>query len=110
QCINLSRELQDAGVITPEALDKRAHQSGSRLTFAQTFPTGNHAMWLYYWLASQGIHPLDDVTSVVVPPTQMAQHLQAGRIDGFCVGEPWGASAVQQQLGFTMATSQAIWP
>ena len=110
QCINLSRELQQAGVITPEALDKRAHQSGSKLTFAQTFPTGNHAMWLYYWLASQGIHPLDDVNSVVVPPTQMAQHLQAGRIDGFCVGEPWGASAVQQQLGFTMATSQSIWP
>jgi len=21
-------------------------------TFAQTFPTGTHAMWLYYWLAS----------------------------------------------------------
>ena len=23
-----------------------------RLTFAQTFPTGTHAMWLYYWLAA----------------------------------------------------------
>lgn len=110
QCINLSRGLQESGVITPEALDKRVHQSGPKLTFAQTFPTGNHAMWLYYWLASQGIHPLEDVNSVVVPPPQMVQHLQAGRIDGFCVGEPWGASAVNQQLGFTMATSQAIWP
>jgi len=110
QSINLSRPLQEAGVITPEALDRRAHQSGPKLTFAQTFPTGNHAMWLYYWLASQGIHPLHDVTSVVVPPPQMVAHLQAGRIDGFCVGEPWGASAVQRQLGFTFATSQAIWP
>lgn len=110
QCINLSRPLQDAGVVTPEALDRRAHQSGSKLTFAQTFPTGNHAMWLYYWLASQGIHPLEDVNSVVVPPPQMVEHLQAGRIDGFCVGEPWGASAVSRELGFTMATSQAIWP
>ncbi|MEE5066911.1 CmpA/NrtA family ABC transporter substrate-binding protein [Pseudomonas alliivorans] len=110
QCINLSRGLQDSGVITPEALDKRVHQSGPKLTFAQTFPTGNHAMWLYYWLASQGIHPLDDVNSVVVPPPQMVQHLQAGRIDGFCVGEPWAASAVRQELGFSMATSQTIWP
>jgi nitrate/nitrite transport system substrate-binding protein len=67
-------------------------------------------MWLYYWLASQGIHPLNDVDSVVVPPPQMVAHLEAGRIDGFCVGEPWGASAVAQELGFTMATSQAIWP
>jgi nitrate/nitrite transport system substrate-binding protein len=67
-------------------------------------------MWLYYWLASQGIHPLQDVDSVVVPPPQMVAHLQAGRIDGFCVGEPWAASAVQQDLGFTLATSQSIWP
>lgn len=110
QCISLSRDLKEAGVVTPEALDRRAHQSGPKLTFAQTFPTGNHAMWLYYWLASQGIHPLEDVNSVVVPPPQMVEHLKAGRIDGCCVGEPWGASAVAQELGFTMATSQAIWP
>ncbi|SEI49197.1 CmpA/NrtA family ABC transporter substrate-binding protein [Pseudomonas sp. NFR16] len=110
QSINLSRALQDAGVITPEALDRWTHQSDSKLTFAQTFPTGNHALWLYYWLASQGIHPLRDVDSVVVPPLQMVEHLQAGRIDGFCVGEPWGAKAVSQNLGFTLATTQAIWP
>src|SRR6195952_3871732 len=110
QSINLSRDLQLAGVTTPEALDRRTHQSDTKLTFAQTFPTGNHAMWLYYWLARQGIHPLQDVDSVVVPPPQMVEHLRAGRIDGFCVGEPWGASAVSQDLGFTLATTQAIWP
>ncbi|WP_297841533.1 CmpA/NrtA family ABC transporter substrate-binding protein [Pseudomonas sp.] len=110
QSINLSKALQDANVTSPEALDRRVQHSSSKLTFAQTFPTGNHAMWLYYWLASQGIHPLNDVDSVVVPPSRMVAHLQAGRIDGFCVGEPWGSSAVNQRLGFTLATSQAIWP
>ena len=110
QSINLSHELQQQGVVTPEALDRHVHQSRTKLTFAQTFPTGTHAMWLYYWLASQGIHPLQDVDSVVVPPPQMVAHLQAGRIDGFCVGEPWSASAVVQKQGFTLATSQAIWP
>ncbi|MEA9975898.1 MULTISPECIES: CmpA/NrtA family ABC transporter substrate-binding protein [unclassified Pseudomonas] len=110
QSINLSKALKEARVVSPDALDKRVHQSRTKLTFAQTFPTGNHAMWLYYWLASQGIHPLNDVDSVVVPPSQMVAHLQAGRIDGFCVGEPWGASAVNQGLGFTLATTQAIWP
>jgi ABC-type nitrate/sulfonate/bicarbonate transport system substrate-binding protein len=110
QSINLSKALQDANVTSPEALDRRVHQSRTKLTFAQTFPTGTHAMWLYYWLASQGIHPLNDVNSVVVPPPQMVAHLQAGRIDGFCVGEPWCASAVNQELGFTLATTQAIWP
>ncbi|AZD14833.1 CmpA/NrtA family ABC transporter substrate-binding protein [Pseudomonas chlororaphis] len=110
QSINLSRELQALNVTTPEALHLHVHQSRARLTFAQTFPTGTHAMWLYYWLAAQGIHPLQDVDSVVVPPPQMVAHLQAGRIDGFCVGEPWSASAVNQNLGFTLATSQSIWP
>ena len=110
QGINLSHGLQQQGVITPEALKRHVHQSRTKLTFAQTFPTGTHAMWLYYWLASQGIHPLQDVNSVVVPPPQMVAHLQAGRIDGLCVGEPWCASAVQQNQGFTLATSQAIWP
>jgi nitrate/nitrite transport system substrate-binding protein len=110
QSINLSHGLQALGVTSPEALDRHVHQSRPKLTFAQTFPTGTHAMWLYYWLASQGIHPLQDVDSVVVPPPQMVAHLQAGRIDGFCVGEPWAASAVQQNLGFTMATSQTLWP
>jgi nitrate/nitrite transport system substrate-binding protein len=110
QSINLSHGLQQQGVVTPEALDRHVHQSRTKLTFAQTFPTGTHAMWLYYWLASQGIHPLQDVDSVVVPPPQMVAHLQAGRIDGFCVGEPWSASAVAQHQGFTLATTQAIWP
>ena len=110
QSINLSRGLQALGVTSPEALDRHVHQIRTKLTFAQTFPTGTHAMWLYYWLASQGIHPLQDVDSVVVPPPQMVAHLQAGRIDGLCVGEPWSASAVQQGLGFTMATTQTLWP
>ncbi|EPL03704.1 CmpA/NrtA family ABC transporter substrate-binding protein [Pseudomonas sp. CF161] len=110
QSINLSRELQGLQVTSPEALYQHVHQRRAKLTFAQTFPTGTHAMWLYYWLASQGIHPLQDVDSVVVPPPQMVAHLHAGRIDGFCVGEPWSASAVRQDQGFTLATTQAIWP
>lgn len=110
QGINLSAGMQQAGVTDGEALKARAHQGGAKLRLAQTFPTGTHAMWLYYWLAAKGIHPLRDVDSVVVPPSLMLQHLQAGRIDGFCAGEPWGASAIESDQGFTLATSQSIWP
>ncbi|UVE19464.1 ABC transporter substrate-binding protein [Pseudomonas sp. LS44] len=109
QAINLSQALKAAGVTNRKALAKHVHQNGAKLTFAQTFPTGTHAMWLYYWLASQGIHPLDDVATVVVPPPQMVAHLQAGRIDGFCAGGPWGALAIEEGQGFTLATSQMIW-
>lgn len=109
QAINLSEPLKQAGVTSAEALASRARQSGAKLTFAQTFPTGTHAMWLYYWLAAQGIHPLEDVNTVVVPPSQMVAHLKAARIDGFCAGGPWGALAVEEHQGFTLATSQMIW-
>jgi len=106
QSINLSQPLKTAGVSTAEALAQHVRQNSAKLTLAQTFPTGTHALWLYYWLASQGIHPVEDVNTVVVPPSQMVAHLQAGRIDGFCVGEPWGAQAIEEN----MATSQSIWP
>ena len=32
----------------------------------------------------------------VLPPSQMVAYLQAGRIDGFCAGEPWGAQAIAE--------------
>ncbi|MNZ33276.1 Nitrate transport protein NrtA precursor [compost metagenome] len=110
QAINLSAPLMRDGVTDAEALRRHVHQDGARLTLAHTFPTGTHALWLYYWLASHGIHPLRDVNTLVVPPSQMVAHLRAGRIDGFCAGSPWGALAIEEDMGFTLATSQTIWP
>ncbi|WP_417780352.1 CmpA/NrtA family ABC transporter substrate-binding protein [Stutzerimonas xanthomarina] len=109
QSISLSRELKAVGVTDPDTLSRCVRQSGAKLTFAQTFPTGTHALWLYYWLAAYGIHPLADVRTVVVPPSQMVANLRARRIDGFCAGEPWGAHAIAEDMGFTIATSQSIW-
>src|SRR5688572_22622285 len=56
QAINLSEQLKRNGVTDGEALNAYVHQSSAKLTFAQTFPTGTHSMWLSYWLASHGIH------------------------------------------------------
>lgn len=110
QSINLSAPLMRDGVTCAEALQQHVRQNGAPLTLAHTFPTGTHALWLYYWLASHGIHPLRDVRTLVVPPAQMVEHLRGGRIDGFCAGGPWGALAVDEGMGFTLATSQQIWP
>lgn len=109
QSISLSRELKEAGVLNSDALGRCVRESGANITLAQTFPTGTHALWLYYWLAAAGIHPLKDVRTLVVPPSQMVAHLRARRIDGFCAGEPWGAQAIAEDMGFTIATSQSIW-
>jgi nitrate/nitrite transport system substrate-binding protein len=78
-------------------------------TFAQTFPTGTHAMWLYYWLANYGINPFKDAKITTVPPPQMVANMRSGNMDGFCVGEPWNARAIIDDVGFTAITTQAIW-
>jgi ABC-type nitrate/sulfonate/bicarbonate transport system substrate-binding protein len=110
QAITLSRALAAQGVGDLAALATQVRRGGRRLTFAHTFPTGNHAMFLYYWLAAGGIDPLRDVQMATVPPGQMAANMAAGHMDGFCAGEPWSARAALDGSGFTAATSQDIWP
>ena len=113
QGITLSRRLAQQGAVdgaSLAALLRSAPAGQPGLTFAQTFPTGTHAMWLNYWLAAHGIDPLRDVRTVSVPPAQMVASLAAGNMDGFCAGEPWGHRAVMDGIGVTAATSQQIWP
>ncbi|MFG0721147.1 CmpA/NrtA family ABC transporter substrate-binding protein [Pseudomonas sp. GLN_6] len=110
QAITLSKQLKEAGVTNGAQLAEHVKKGGNPLTFAQTFPTGTHAMWLYYWLASLGINPMSDVKTIVVPPPQMVANMRVGNMDGFCVGEPWGARAIADKIGFTAVTTQQIWP
>ncbi len=110
QAITLSRRLSAAGVTSGERLRTWLQFHPGEHLFAQTFPTGNHALWLNYWLAAQGIDPLRDVQSTVIPPMRMVAHLAAGEILGFCAGGPWNAHAIDRRAGFTVATSQEIWP
>lgn len=111
QAITLSAELQAQGITDAPALKKKiAGEAPGALTFAHTFPTGTHAMWLFYWLASAEIHPFSDIRTVVVPPPQMVMNMRIGNMSGFCVGEPWNARAINDRIGFTATTSQAIWP
>jgi nitrate/nitrite transport system substrate-binding protein len=110
QAITLSRALARQGVTDLGTLAAAMRKGGRRYTFAHTFPTGNHALFLYYWLAAGGIDPVRDAQVVTVPPSQMAVNLAAGHMDGFCAGEPWSARAQLDGSGFTVATSQDIWP
>ena len=57
QAITLSKKLADKGAVDLPGLAKLMEAEKREYTFAQTFPTGTHAMWLYYWLASGGIDP-----------------------------------------------------
>ena len=109
QAITLSNQLKDKGVTNGESLKKLLDSEKRDYTFAQTFPTGTHAMWLYYWLANYGIDPFKDVKNITVPPPQMVANMRVGNMDGFCVGEPWNNRAIADKIGFTAATTQDIW-
>ena len=109
QAITLSSQLKAKGAVDGPSLRKLIDTEKREYTFAQTFPTGTHAMWIYYWLAANGIHPFNDVKSIVVPPPQMVANMRVGNMDGFCVGEPWGARAIADGIGYTCVTTQDIW-
>ena len=109
QGITLSTQLADKGVKDGKSLKRVMANENRDFTFAQTFPTGTHAMWLNYWLAANGINPVKDVKNIVVPPPQMVANMRIGNMDGYCVGEPWNAKAVIDKLGFTVSTTQDIW-
>jgi nitrate/nitrite transport system substrate-binding protein len=92
-----------------KALVMDAKAKGSPMTFAMTFPPGTHAMWMRYWLGAGGINPDKDVALIVVPPAQMVANMKIGKMDGFCVGEPWNARTIADGIGFTALNTQDIW-
>ncbi len=110
QAITLAAQMKDKGASDGAGLKKVVAASApGTYTFAQTFPTGTHAMWLYYWLAAHDIHPFQDVKAIVVPPPQMVANARVGNMHGFCVGEPWNQRAIIDKVGFTAVTTQEIW-
>jgi nitrate/nitrite transport system substrate-binding protein len=109
QAITLSAKLREKGVTDGRSLKALIDKEKRDYTFAQTFPTGTHAMWLYYWLAAQGINPFTDVKTITVPPPQMVANMRVGNMDGFCVGEPWNYRSIVDKIGFTAETTQGIW-
>ena len=109
QAISLSNQLRAKGAVDGASLAALIKKEPREYTFAQTFPTGTHAMWLYYWLGAYGVNPFTEVKNITVPPPQMIANMRVGNMDGFCVGEPWNARAIRDNVGFTAVTSQDVW-
>ena len=109
QAITLSKKLAEKGAVDGASLAKLMKTEKREYTFAQTFPTGTHAMWLYYWMAANGIDPIKDAKVITVPPPQMVANMRVGNMDGFSVGEPWNHRAIIDGIGVTAVTSQDVW-
>ncbi|KJS07043.1 MAG: nitrate ABC transporter substrate-binding protein [Gammaproteobacteria bacterium BRH_c0] len=96
---------------------------GKPFNMGMVFPVSTHNYELRYWLAGGGIHPgyyapkTGDVTGQinadallsVTPPPQMPATMEAGTINGYCVGEPWNQQAVFKDIGVPVITDYEIW-
>ncbi len=113
QCISVANTYKDLKVDTKSASLKdafaKAKSEGKDVKCAVTFPGGTHDLWMRYWLAAGGIDPDKDVSTIVVPPPQMVANMKVGSMEAFCVGEPWNAQLVAQNLGYTALTTGELW-
>ncbi|WP_171091879.1 MULTISPECIES: ABC transporter substrate-binding protein [unclassified Ruegeria] len=85
-----------------------AKAAGDVLVFGVPFPFSMHVELLRYWVAGTGLAS-KQVEIRTVPPPLMAQALAGGEIDAFCVGEPWGSFAVDDNVGALLLPGKAIW-
>ncbi len=106
QAISLSKDYAAVGYGDVEKA--RAAFVGKTPTLAGTFPGGTHDTWLRYWLKAAKVD-FNAVKIITIPPPQMVANMKVDAMDGFCVGEPWGAQAVAQGVGFTHINTQDIW-
>ncbi|XAT59809.1 nitrate ABC transporter substrate-binding protein [Rhodobacteraceae bacterium Araon29] len=94
---------------------------GEPFNMGMVFPVSTHNYELRYWLAAGGINPgyyspdnisgqiAADVFLSVTPPPQMPATLEAGTINGYCVGEPWNQQAVFKGIGVPVITDYQLW-
>jgi nitrate/nitrite transport system substrate-binding protein len=99
----------------------RFKRDGKPFRMAMVFPVSTHNYELRYWLAAGGLHPGfyspndvsgqigADVQLSVTPPPQMPATLEAGTINGYCVGEPWNQQAILRGIGVPVITDYEIW-
>ncbi len=81
--------------LAAEAWARKA--AGRALRFGVVHRYSSHNYMLRYWLAACGIRPDEDVEIATVSPPFVADAMEAGEIDGACVGEPWNSATVARE-------------
>lgn len=107
QAITLAKEFASVGY-GDLAKAKALIEGKDAPALAMTFPGGTHDLWLRYWLMATKADR-SKIKISPVPPPQMVQNMSVGNIQGYCVGEPWNAVAVKQDIGFTHLATQDLW-
>ncbi|MBF6057107.1 CmpA/NrtA family ABC transporter substrate-binding protein [Thiomicrorhabdus heinhorstiae] len=101
---------------------KSYKDAGKPFKMGMVFPVSTHNYELRYWLAAGGLNPgyyapdkgdtsgtlKADVLLSVTPPPQMPATMEAGTIEGYCVGEPWNQQAVFKGIGVPVISDNSI--
>lgn len=98
------------GAALKRLIESDRRRGAPRRVFAHVFPFSTHHYVLAQWLEAAGIDPERDVSLVVIPPPLMVKMLREGRIDGYCVGAPWGAAAESERIGRRIVATHRIRP
>lgn len=107
--ITLSNRIDPSRAGRGEWLADWLRETGSTrrrpFTMAATHRFSSHHILLHTWLKLHGLEIPGDVEIVFLAPPMMPGQLRDGKIDGYCVGEPWNAEAIQQGVGWCPVTS-----
>ena len=105
----LSRLLLDLGLKDPASLRNWLDGRDRPLTLAVPQRRGIAELLLRHWFRQGGIDLERQLNFVALSPTLMVGALRTEAIDGFCAGRYRVAEAVQDRLGWVMATDLEIW-
>lgn len=98
------------GLALRRVIERDRKRGRDQRVFAHVFPFSTHHYLLRDWLAAAGVDPDRDVRLVVIPPAQVLQQLRERRIDGYCVGAPWGMAAELEGVGRRLLATHTIRP
>ncbi len=109
--IAISRRLHEMGVTDAKSLKEVIRRNpGRRFTFAGVLKYSSQHYLMRQWLLSGGIDPDRDVDIAIVPPPLVADLMEQGHLDGYCVAEPWTSTGLLRGIGWCVTLSADLDP
>lgn len=108
--VNPVETIWHAGSHGRRAFDVWRSSIGRRPRIAVVHIYSTHLLILRRFLKMIDVDMENDIELVVMPPVDMIHALSEKKIDGGCVGPPWGAEAERLGVAFRVGGSSSVFP
>ncbi|NHN92875.1 ABC transporter substrate-binding protein [Acetobacter sicerae] len=108
--VNPVETIWHAGSHGRRAFDVWRSSIGRRPRIAVVHIYSTHLLILRRFLKMIDVDMESDIELVVMPPVDMIHALSEKKIDGGCVGPPWGAEAERLGVAFRVGGSSTVFP